>query len=152
MKIIKELGKLMLVWLSSILFFSVAIACYISKGKNIDLEIIRSSILFIFYSCIFSMPAFIFFAVLSILIIQTKLSILKKKCLMILVNYIDIIATWLVLVLISTAGSKGYTGKYLLQLTEYIPGFYPLWVLVVTSTIAILIIPFRDKKTNKKSL
>jgi len=150
MKTIKDIFKLFAIWIISILALSISIVLFVDKGDFGLQRALASIVAFMFYSLIFSLPAFIFFSTCSVFVLQTKWDVRKKKALMILFNYIDIVGTGLAFMLLITNTSTGMENDhFILELKKGLFTFYPGWDLAGASTLAIILIPFKEKLTNK---
>jgi hypothetical protein len=149
MKTLKNLLKLFTIWIISLLALSASIIMFTEKGSYDLKEIAASVAMFMFYSVIFSFPAFVFFTTCSIFVLETKWDIWKKKALMVLLNYIDIIGTGLVFTfLVIGSSTPSADNHYLNFIRKEAVAFYPGWVLIIASTMAIVLMPFKEK-TNK---
>lgn len=155
MKKITDFGKLFFIWVITILFFSVSFTIYaVAKMDLIKQEefIILFIIIIIFPFCfglLFSVPQFVLFAGIGFWILQTNWSVRIKKLLLLAINYINILVTCTITFMIiwaviesdqKSSGEKDYNG-----LLKYV-FWYPNWVIIFTSTIAILLMPFGNKK------
>jgi len=143
MKTLSNLGLFTLTWILTNL--SLSIAFLISEPCSIE-NAIYGIVYFTFISLIFSLPAFIFFLVSSTLIIETKWSNRKKRWAILFANYTDIILTFLVLAVGVLFDSKP-TNKAVFELVQNSVPY--LLVLLVSSTIIILVMPFHFQTSIK---
>src|SRR5688572_4212660 len=149
MKILKNIALLALVWIGSNLALSITFLITTDEKISGVEDYAGSTLYIMIFSLIFSLPAFLFFLTFSMITLATKWSTLKKRLFMVLINYIDIIGTFLILFLLITADDKSGSsvGDHLGFFTRVEAS--PLWVLIATSTLLILIMPFQFT-TNQK--
>lgn len=159
MKSYKQILQLSLVWAITILAFAISFSVY---GASIMMSagdgqspmlyfIISFCIIFCFalvLGFISSVPAFVFFGLFSFLVLQIPMDLRIKKIIILAINYMDILCTCAFTFAIIASSTTNTAPQYsLYPLKNYIL-WYPNWVIILTSTIAILLMPFGKNNTN----
>lgn len=155
MKNFKHMSLLVLIWVITIIAFAISFSIYgttfrdtpESPGEFVAIFFIIL-IFALFFGFICSIPAFLFFGVASFFILKTELDQKTKKFLILMVNYLDILATCGITYGLIYLVKDGDNSSF--SMLEYV-FWYPNWVILGVSTISILLLPF-DKKfslTNK---
>jgi hypothetical protein len=160
MKIFKNIGELIIIWVISIgvfsVFFSIYGASLLTKDPQFGLlGFIFVFVLILFFALIFSficsLPAFVVFAAWGLAILQIPMHIRIKRMLILGVNYLGIGVTCAITFAMIAVTRE--TEGHLYPLHKYIL-WYPNWALVFSSTAAILLMPLGHKSplltTHKK--
>lgn len=152
MKKLTDFGKLILIWLISILVFNFSFSVFAAtiRNSNDDITVIfmftLTFIFTLFFAALSSIPNLIFFVLLGMVILQTKYSQRTKKIFLMIINTLGILVLCIVTFgFISLIREKE---GLLYPLNKYI-WWYPNWVLLVSSNLAILLMPFGNKKTSQ---
>ena len=118
------------------------------SGKFTIDKLLGGTFLFMIYSVIFSLPAFIFFFTISMFTLRSKkLGITQKKLIMSLTNVVDIALNFGALFMLLNFDSVKHEAVGKIPALTQILAFYPVWVLVIVSTLLILLFPFSYNKT-----
>jgi hypothetical protein len=139
MKTLKNFPQLLLIWIISIVSLCTAIAVYQCNSSATVGEFFYIVFIFMIYSFFCSFPAFIFFSMLSMLVLQQNWSPLKKRGYILCINFIDIAGTAVVLF--------GFTFREFNHAAHNLLQFYPCWVLLLSSSLAICFMPFKHRTT-----
>lgn len=149
MKTLKNPLLLILVWILSLLALSVSFILYSKEGLTFQ-KITGGTFLLMIYSAIFSLPAFIFFFLVSFFVLRSaKLSSIKKRLIMCSANLVDIVLTFGALYFLMAAETGSNESARQLKAIKDIFSFYPIWVLVIVSNTIIFLLPFNFNKPIK---
>jgi hypothetical protein len=140
MKNLRNFAKLFLVWVISVASLSATIAVYQLHDSVTVTEFIKVMIIYMVYSFFCSLPAFMFFSFLGMQVLRQNWTQWKKRRYLAGINYVDIIGTWL---FVFGFGSPGF-GHLLSQVIQ----FFPALVLLISSTLAIVFIPWGHPQEN----
>lgn len=150
MKTLKNPLLLILVWILSLLALCISFMLYTKEGLTFQ-KIAGGTFLLMIYSALFSLPAFIFFFLISIFTLRSaKLSSIQKRLVMCTANLIDIILTFGALYFLIVAETVNHDSAKQLNAIKDIFTFYPLWVLVIVSNLIIVLFPFNFNKPIKQ--
>lgn len=119
----KEVGKLILIWILTNLSVALFGWLVMDDGKQ-DVE---GTFMFFIIASMLSIPAVVFFTLISYRVLKTQKNIWTAKLIILMINYIDIIATIIVL---RFSEDKGI-------------GFRIIMPLIIGSTIWIFIMPLK---------
>src|SRR5687767_12228477 len=149
MKSAKNILFLFLVWFVSVFALCLSFMFYQDETLTFQ-KVVGGTLLLMIYSAIFSFPAFLFFLIVSIFALKSKkLSGIQKRVIMVSANLADIFLTFGALFLLIMQDALQDKSTQQIGQLENIFAFYPLWVLVIVSSLLILVLPFNFNKTIK---
>ncbi len=140
METLKKFAKLFLIWMISLTALSTSIA--LMKFELGSDRFISTIIVMMLYSMILSLPAFIFFSIFSFRVLNSSRSNRRKKLTILFINYADIAGTFFIIFILMPAGFGDLTRKVIT--------FQPFWALILSSSVAILLMPFHSKLQSVK--
>ncbi len=136
METLKKLAQLFLIWMITL---SALSACTAIMEHQLGSERFFSTMfVMMLYSMVLSLPAFIFFSIFSFKILNSNRSLARKKLNILLINYADIAGTFIIIFVLMPAGFGDLTRKVIT--------LQPFWALVISSSAAILLMPFNHQQ------
>jgi hypothetical protein len=147
MKSLKNPFLLVLIWIIALFVLCLSFMFY-SKESLTFQKVVGGTFLLMIYSVIFSFPAFLFFFLVSYFTLRSeKLSIPKKKLVMLGANLTDIVFTFGALYVLVDGNNLQHDSANGLSNLKNIFSFYPLWVLTIISSLLIVVFPFNFNKS-----
>lgn len=139
METLKKLAQLFIIWMITLFALSATTALI---ELQLGFERFLSTIMvMMLYSMILSLPAFIFFSIFSFKILNSNRSLNRKKLSILLINYADIAGTFIIIFVLMPSGFSYLTSKVIT--------FQPFLALIISSSAAILLMPFNDTQIKK---
>lgn len=139
METLKKLTQLFIIWMITLFALSATTALI---ELQLGFERFLSTIMvMMLYSMVLSLPAFIFFSIFSFKILNSNRSLIRKKLSILLINYADIAGTFIIIFVLMPAGFSYLTSKVIT--------FQPFLALIISSSAAILLMPFNDTQIKK---